>query len=95
VVSCNANGENVVVPFVYEVTNATAVEPLVDGVVSPPAASIDGENATLAFKYVCPGPHTLTISAVGKDKRTATASVSFDEKNRAVSSSSSIDVEAG
>ena len=94
IISCSTSGEIKVVSFAYETKNAAAVKPEVDGVAPAGGAAYDPGSGTVNFDYVCPGPHTFKLSAVGENNRAAVDSITFDENNRAVSSTSSVDVEA-
>jgi uncharacterized protein (DUF952 family) len=94
VASCGASGETVTLSYSYRTKNATAVEPEIDGQAPGAQAGYDPVHGVMRFNYVCPGPHTLTISAFGKNNLTATASVMFDENNRVTGSTGSRDVES-
>jgi uncharacterized protein (DUF952 family) len=92
-VSCTGT-ETKTVSFQYETKNAEAVDPEVDGEAIGAQAGYDPDSGTMTFPYQCPGPHTMTISAFGKNNLTATASVMFDENNRVTGSTGSRDVES-
>ncbi len=62
------------VEFKYETKNANAVEPEIDGQAPGAQAGYDPNSGTMRFAYVCPGPHTLTISAFGRGGKTVSKS---------------------
>jgi hypothetical protein len=70
VVPCDTKGERHVLSFKYETKNATAVDPEIDGHPIGAQAGYDPKSGTMRFPYVCPGPHELAISAVGKTGKT-------------------------
>jgi hypothetical protein len=92
VVLCEGHGATIHVPFTYETTNATRVSFELDGAPIASAAVYPPGSGTVRFDYKCPGPHMVAISAVGEGNRSASATVTFNESNHAVSSSSSVDV---
>lgn len=68
VVPCGKKGEIKTVGFKYATQNATAVEPEIDGQSPGAQAGYDPSGGTMHFAYICPGPHTMTISATGHGK---------------------------
>jgi hypothetical protein len=94
VASCGTSGDTVTLSYSYRTKNATAVEPSIDGESVGAQAGYDPVHGVMRFNYACPGPHTLTITAFGKNNRSASASIMFDESNRAVSSTGSQDAES-
>jgi hypothetical protein len=75
VASCGASGDTVTLSYRYRTTNATTVEPEIDGEPVGAQAGYDPAQGVMRFSYVCPGPHTLTITASGKNNATASKSV--------------------
>jgi hypothetical protein len=72
--------------FEYATRNATAIEPSIDG--RPPPGMQLGHyppRGTLTLAYVCPGPHTLKITALGDGGLSVSSSVGFDKTNRLTS----------
>jgi hypothetical protein len=66
VASCGTpSGDTVTLSYSYRTKNATAVEPSIDGVPVGASAGYDPVHGVMRFPYVCPGPHTLTITASG------------------------------
>lgn len=76
VVGCTgAKGETHIVSYKYETKNATTVEPEIDGQPVGASAGYDPKSGTMRFTYACVGPHTFTITASGKDGKTASKSI--------------------
>ena len=73
-VSCSKKGEIHGVGFQYRVTGAQAVEPEIDGQNPGAQAGYDPKQGTMNFNYVCPGPHTMTIAAFGKNGHSVSTS---------------------
>ena len=94
VVRCRKAGSAVRVKYEYATLNASVVRGRIDGVkrgvhrVGRPA------HGTMLFRYVCSGPHTIGITARGPGGATASASIRFNKKNHAVSSTASGEVDA-
>jgi len=65
VASCGTSGDTVTLSYSYRTQNATAVEPSIDGENPGAQAGYNPAHGTMRFAYVCPGPHTLTITAFG------------------------------
>ncbi len=74
-VSCGKKGEVHSVVFVYKTRNATSVEPEIDGEAPGAQAGYDPKGGKMRFDYICPGPHTLTISAFNDAGQSASRSV--------------------
>src|SRR6266508_1968123 len=74
-VSCGKKGEVHSVVFVYKTRNATSVEPEIDGQSPGAQAGYDPKGGKMRFNYICPGPHTLTISAFNDAGQSASRSV--------------------
>lgn len=74
-VSCGKKGEIHTVVFVYKTRNATSVGPEIDGEAPGAQAGYDAKGGKMRFNYICPGPHTLTISAFNDAGRSASRSV--------------------
>ena len=74
-VSCGKKGEIHTVVFVYKTRNATSVEPEIDGEAPGAQAGYDPKGGKMRFDYICPGPHTLTISAFNDAGQSASRSV--------------------
>jgi hypothetical protein len=74
VVSCRKKGESHVVSFKYKTQNTSAVEPEIDGQSPGAQAGYPSKAGTMTFDYICPGPHTMTISAFGKGGKTVSKS---------------------
>lgn len=80
VVPCGKKGEIKTVNFKYATQNATAVEPEIDGQAPGAQAGYDPSGGTMHFAYICPGPHTMTISAFGHGK-TASKSAKIEPES--------------
>lgn len=78
VVSCGTSGQTKTVSFTYKTKNATSVEPEVDGQSPGAQAGYDPTGGTMSFPYICPGPHTVTITAM-------------DDKGKSVSKSATLE----
>jgi hypothetical protein len=76
-VSCGKKGITKTVTFAYATRNATAVEPEIDGQSPGMQAGYPPRRGQMHFSYMCPGPHTLTISA-------------FNQKGQSVSKSARV-----
>jgi hypothetical protein len=75
VASCGASGDTVTLSYSYRTKNATAVEPEIDGENPGAQAGYPASHGVMRFTYVCPGPHTVTITAFGKDNQSTSQSV--------------------
>jgi hypothetical protein len=75
VVSCVKKGQSKTVSFLYKTTNATAVEPEIDGQPPGAQAGFNPKGGHMLFAYICPGPHKLTITASGKNRKSVSKSV--------------------
>jgi hypothetical protein len=75
VASCGASGDTVTLSYSYRTKNATAVEPEIDGENPGAQAGYPPVHGVMHFTYVCPGPHTLTITAFGKNDQSTSESV--------------------
>lgn len=75
VASCGASGDTVTLSYSYRTKNATAVEPEIDGENPGAQAGYPPVHGTMRFAYVCPGPHTLTITAFGKNNTSTSKSI--------------------
>jgi uncharacterized protein YdhG (YjbR/CyaY superfamily) len=73
--SCSASGDTVTLSYSYRTKGATAVEPAIDGQNPGAQAGYPPEHGVMRFNYVCPGPHTLTITAFGKNNASTSKSV--------------------
>ncbi|MBA3717484.1 MAG: hypothetical protein H0W87_04560 [Actinobacteria bacterium] len=89
VASCGTAGDTVTLSYSYRAKNATAVSPEIDGQNPGAQAGYNPVHGVMRFNYICPGPHTLTITAFGKNNTSASAGVEFDENNRVTGSTSS------
>ncbi|HEX9415995.1 MAG TPA: hypothetical protein VF895_04745 [Gaiellaceae bacterium] len=78
IVPCGKSGEVKTVAFQYETKNATAVEPEIDGQPPGAQAGYDPNSGTMSFAYICPGPHTMTITASGKGGKTVSKSAQIE-----------------
>jgi hypothetical protein len=74
-VPCGKKGEIHTLVFVYMTRNATSVEPEIDGEAPGAQAGYDPRGGKMRFNYICPGPHTLTISAFNDSGQSASRSV--------------------
>ena len=61
--------------YSYRTQNATAVEPEIDGQNPGAQAGYPPAHGVMRFAYVCPGPHTLTITAFGKNSQSTSESI--------------------
>jgi hypothetical protein len=75
VASCGASGETVTLSYTYRTKNAKAVEPSIDGENPGAQAGYDPVQGVMKFAYVCPGPHTMTITAFGANNTSTSKSV--------------------
>jgi hypothetical protein len=75
VASCGASGDTVTLSYSYRTKNATTVEPEIDGESPGAQAGYPPVHGVMRFAYVCPGPHTLTITAFGKNDQSTNESV--------------------
>ena len=83
-VVCITAGQTTPLTFKYRAQDATVINASLDGRrLGFPRRIYDPESGTITFRYVCPGPHVLTIDARDADNRSATASIEFDKRNRA------------
>lgn len=73
--SCGTSGDTVTLSYSYRTKNATAVSPAIDGENPGAQAGYDAVHGIMRFAYVCPGPHTLTITALGKNNTSTSQSV--------------------
>jgi hypothetical protein len=73
--SCGTSGNTVTLSYSYRTKNATAVEPEIDGENPGAQAGYNPSHGVMRFAYVCPGPHTLTITAFGKNNQSTSESV--------------------
>lgn len=78
VASCGASGDTVTLSYSYRTKNAEAVEPEIDGQNPGAQAGYDPVHGVMRFNYVCPGPHTLTITASGKNNTSTSKSVDVE-----------------
>ena len=76
-VSCGKQGTIETVSFAYATRNANSVEPEIDGQAPGMQAGYPPRRGQMHFSYMCPGPHTLTITA-------------FNQKGQSVSKSASV-----
>jgi hypothetical protein len=89
VVRCSKAGAAVKVKYEYATLNASVVNGRIDGVRRGVQRVGGPARGTLRFRYVCPGPHTLAITARSSSGLTASASIRFNKKNHAVSATAS------
>lgn len=82
------------VKYKYATLNASVVKGRIDGVKRGVHHVGSLARGTMLFRYVCSGPHTIGITARAGSGATASASVGFNKKNHAVSSTASGEVEA-
>jgi hypothetical protein len=75
VASCGASGDTVTLSYSYRTKGATAVEPSIDGEPVGASAGYPPGHGVMRFSYVCPGPHTLTITASGKNNTSTSKSI--------------------
>lgn len=73
--SCGASGDTVTLSYSYRTKNATAVSPEIDGENPGAQAGYNPVHGIMRFAYVCPGPHTLTITAFGKNNTSTSKSI--------------------
>jgi len=73
--SCGASGDTVTLSYSYRTKNAAAVSPEIDGQNPGAQAGYNPSHGTMRFAYVCPGPHTMTITAFGKGNTSVSKSV--------------------
>lgn len=73
-VSCGKKGTVQTVTFAYATRNATSVEPEIDGQSPGMQAGYPPRRGQMRFSYICPGPHTLTITAFGQQGQSASKS---------------------
>ena len=73
--SCGPASDTVTLSYDYRTKNATTVEPSIDGEPVGAQAGYDPAHGVMRFAYVCPGPHTLTITAFGANNASTTRSV--------------------
>lgn len=81
VVPCGKKGQTKTVSFEYETKNVTAVDPEVDGHPIGAQAGYDPKRGTMRFPYICPGPHTVTIDAFGKNTKSVERSVTLEPES--------------
>ena len=75
VASCGTSGDTVTLSYSYRTKNATAVEPEIDGQNPGAQAGYPPVHGVMRFAYVCPGPHTVTITAFGSNNQSTSQSV--------------------
>ena len=75
VASCGTSGDTVTLSYSYRTKNATAVEPEIDGQNPGAQAGYPPVHGVMRFAYVCPGPHTVTITAFGRNNQSTSQSV--------------------
>ena len=94
-VRCRTAGAAVRVEYKYATIRASSVEGRIDGVSRGVLRAGSTDRGTMRFRYVCPGPHTFTITARAPGG-TATQSIRFNKRNHAVgySASGSAEVQA-
>jgi hypothetical protein len=80
-VPCGKNGQAKTVPYEYATKNAVAVEPEIDGQSIGAQAGYEPKSGTMRFPYICPGPHTMTIIALGKSNQTAKRSAGVEPES--------------
>ena len=73
--SCGTSGDTVTLSYSYRTKGATAVEPEIDGQNPGAQAGYPPVHGVMHFNYVCPGPHTLTITAFGKNNTSTSKSI--------------------
>jgi hypothetical protein len=73
-VDCSGGGTKTV-SFDYETKDAEAVDPEIDGQAVGAQAGYDPDSGTMNFPYLCPGPHTMTITAFGANNTSTSKSV--------------------
>lgn len=73
--SCGSAGDTVTLSYSYRAKNATAVGPEIDGQNPGAQAGYNPVHGVMRFDYICPGPHTLTITAFGKGSASTSQSV--------------------
>ena len=78
VASCGASGDTVTLSYSYRTKGATAVEPEIDGEPVGASAGYPPRHGVMRFSYVCPGPHTLTITASGKNNASTSKSIDVE-----------------
>ena len=94
VVGCSKAGAVIWVKYGYATLNTSVVKGRIDGVARGVHRVGRPARGTMFFRYVCSGPHTIGITARAPGGATATASIRFNKKNHAVSSTASGEVEA-
>ena len=94
IVRCSKAGAAVTIRYAYATLRASVVQGRIDGVKRGVRRVGSPARGTMLFRYVCSGPHTIGIIARATSGATATASVRFNKKNHAVSSTASREVEA-
>jgi len=82
------------VKYKYATVNASVVRGRIDGVKRGVHRVGSPARGTMLVRYVCSGPHTIGITARAASGATASASVGFNKKNHAVSSTASGEVKA-
>ena len=82
------------VKYKYATVNASVVRGRIDGVKRGVHRVGSPARGTMLVRYVCSGPHTIGITARAASGATASASVRFNKKNHAESSTASGEVEA-
>jgi hypothetical protein len=80
-VPCGKKGHVKSVSFHYETKNATSVAPEIDGQNPGAQAGYPPRKGTMRFSYVCPGPHTLTISAFNAKGQSASKSAKVEPES--------------
>ena len=74
VASCGTSGDTVTLSYSYRTKNATAVEPEIDGRI-PARSRLPARSRRDAVRLRLPGPHTVTITAFGKNNQSTSQSV--------------------
>ena len=94
VVRCRKAGDAVRVKYKYATIHASAVKGRIDGVRRGVRRAGSPARGTMRFRYVCDGPHTIAIIARSPTGATASSSIRFNKKNRAVSATASSEISA-
>jgi len=80
-VPCGKKGQVKTVSFRYETKNATSVEPQIDGENPGAQAGYPPRKGTMRFSYMCPGPHTLTITAFNPKGQSASKTAKVEPES--------------
>jgi hypothetical protein len=93
-VRCPKAGAVVWVKYAYATLHSSVTTGRIDGVKRGVRRVGSPARGTMLFRYVCSGPHTIGITAHAPTGATASASIRFNKRNHAVSSTASSEVVA-